>query len=554
MYLDLTGGAQNSQTHYTVTDASHSTPINNQAISAGQADSMLQSGQVFSGEVAEIDGENVLLLLSNRQTLSAKLEGNINLVLGQNVYFEVQSSPNKQISLRPLFMNLSEADPAVAKALDAAQLPTNERTIQMTNSMMQEGMPINKNALLEMYQVVKGNEQVDPKVLVQMTKLGLPITEENIQQFEKYQDFNHQITHDIQNLADSLPKWMGELSAQGNIEDTIMMGRVLFPENGAELNALTGQQSAEQSLSAQSGNEQNAEQTIKDLTTEQLMQLNTGEKDASDVTRQLPDSVLQQLKDVDLPPQLKEQLAQGKLTDAQTLELFSRIFADQNESSSQLVKNLMQNSEFQDLMKEMLTEQWTLRPEDLAKEEAAKEFYKSLNEQTGKLLQIMQNTGKSDPAIMKSATSIQNNVGFMNQINQLLTYVQIPLKMHQENAHGDLYVYTNKKNLAKKDGNVSALLHLEMESLGTMDIYVAMQDHKKVTTHFYLQKEEMIDFIEAHIGILNARLEKKGYAMSTNVSIKADKATSMADEFLDKGGEHPVAERIVSKMSFDVRA
>ncbi|NLG03586.1 MAG: flagellar hook-length control protein FliK [Clostridia bacterium] len=552
MYLDFTGSTQNSQTHYNVTDTAAVKPADSQTVSQGQANSLLQSGQVFSGEVAQIDGENVLLLLANRQTISAKLEGNVNLVLGQNVYFEVQSTANKQISLRPLFMNLSETDPAVAKALDAAQIPLSERSIQMTSAMMQEGMPINKNALLDMYQIVKGNEQVDPSVLVQMTKLGLPITEENIQQFEKYQDFNHQITHDLSNLAGDLPKWLGELADQGKMDDVFMIGRELFPAWNEDGTSSLLQQT--ENAKDQTGNvNEQAGRLSGQLSEELLKQLEVNGK-AGNEQRQIPDSVLQKLNEMELPPELKAQLAQGTLTDAQTMELLSRLFHNQDEVNTQIMKNLMQNPEFKDLVKEMLNEQWTFKPEDFFKEEAAKEFYKNLNEQTGKLIQLMQNTGKADPAVMKSAANVQNNIGFMNQVNQMLTYVQIPLKLNQENAHGDLYVYTNKKNLEKKDGNVSALLHLEMETLGTMDIFVSMQDHKKVNTHFYLQKEEMIDFIEAHIGILNARLEKKGYSMSTNVSVKSEKSVSMADEFLDKGGEHPVTERIVSKVSFDVRA
>ena len=41
-----------------------------------------------------------------------------------------------------------------------------------------------------------------------------------------------------------------------------------------------------------------------------------------------------------------------------------------------------------------------------------------------------------------------------------------------------------------KDGNVSALLHLDMENLGPMDVYVAMQNNR-VNTHFYMQDDDM---------------------------------------------------------------
>ncbi len=146
-----------------------------------------------------------------------------------------------------------------------------------------------------------------------------------------------------------------------------------------------------------------------------------------------------------------------------------------------------------------------------------------------------------------------DNVQFMNQLNEMMAYVQLPLKMSEENAHGDLYVYANRKKLAENDGNFSALLHLDMEHLGPMDVYVAMQK-EKVSTHFYMQDEELLDFIEANIHILNERLTKKGYQMNTSVSIRdTDEKNSVIDEFLKQENDGTVAP-LLSTKSFDVRA
>ena len=148
----------------------------------------------------------------------------------------------------------------------------------------------------------------------------------------------------------------------------------------------------------------------------------------------------------------------------------------------------------------------------------------------------------------KSVADLRSNLDFMNQINQMYSYVQLPLKMSEGKAHGDLYVYANKKSLASKDGSISALLHLDMEHLGPVDVYVAMQE-QRVTTHFYLPDEAMLDFIEAHIHILNERLEKKGYALNPVLSVKNEEKTAV-EEMLGTGEEVSV----LSQYSFDVRA
>ena len=127
--------------------------------------------------------------------------------------------------------------------------------------------------------------------------------------------------------------------------------------------------------------------------------------------------------------------------------------------------------------------------------------------------------------------------------------------MAGEDANGELYVYTNKKSLANKDGNFSALLHLDMEHLGPMDVYVTMRDYTKVNTNFYLESEEMLDFISAHIDELTRRLTEKGYNTSTKVTQKepGKQVTPITDEFT-KEEASTAAPVTVARMRFDVRA
>ena len=83
-------------------------------------------------------------------------------------------------------------------------------------------------------------------------------------------------------------------------------------------------------------------------------------------------------------------------------------------------------------------------------------------------MEILKDSGLENSDAMRSAQNISDNVNFMNQINQYAAYVQLPVRMNQENAHGELYVYRRKKSLVNKDGNVSAFLHLDMDNLGPM--------------------------------------------------------------------------------------
>ena len=103
-----------------------------------------------------------------------------------------------------------------------------------------------------------------------------------------------------------------------------------------------------------------------------------------------------------------------------------------------------------------------------------------------------------DSSLYQNVNRLSQNIDFMNQLNQTFTYIQVPLKLSGQNANGDLYVYTNKKNLAKKNGSVSAFLHLDMDHLGSVDVYVAMEN-QRVSTNFKVRDDSILDLIEANI-------------------------------------------------------
>ena len=137
----------------------------------------------------------------------------------------------------------------------------------------------------------------------------------------------------------------------------------------------------------------------------------------------------------------------------------------------------------------------------------------------------------------------------MNQINEAYTYVQIPLKMNGQNASGELYVYTNKKNMNDPDKELSAFLHLDLDNLGATDVSVKML-HKEVTTNFYLENDESFDLVKQFLPMLDEKLKSKGYNSKINV-INESKHINFVDDFMKKdlpaGGQ-------VHRYSFDMRA
>ena len=213
---------------------------------------------------------------------------------------------------------------------------------------------------------------------------------------------------------------------------------------------------------------------------------------------------------------------------------------------------LFSSKEFNGLLQDTMTNQWLLRPEQVGEKGNIEALYGRLGKHAQQLTNLLESTLGPNTPLAQNAANLSNNLDFMNQLNQMFQYVQLPLKMQNQNAHGDLYVYTNRRSLARDDGTVSAILHLDMEALGPLDVYLKMQDNK-VNTNFYMADDAALDLVAEHIEELNERLQKRGYTMTARMMLQSEMSGEDAavDEMLKV---NPGGVGIVSEQSFDARA
>lgn len=268
----------------------------------------------------------------------------------------------------------------------------------------------------------------------------------------------------------------------------------------------------------------------------ELVHLLKGEK-----TENVPDKVIQYLNSGKAGiKEMKQFLLDTEIGKSLTAEQKAKIF---------------HSEPFKSMLKEGLQKQWTLTPEELTKDGKVEEFYQKLMRESSQLSKLMNEALQSgsqsaNAPQAKAMGNIAENVEFINQMNQMFNYVQLPLKLGNSQAHGDLYVYTNKKNMARRDGMLTAFLHLDMEYLGSLDVSIALQTERgQVTTKFYLD-EDSIALVEEHIGELSARLEKKGYQCK-NMLLEKDEDKTVIEHM-----EEQVAagNAVLSYQTFDTRA
>lgn len=564
----------------------------------------LVSGTTIQGEIIAKNGNEVQIRIDKDTVLQARLEQDVNVEEGQNIRFQVKNN-GTTLTLSPLLTNTAQAD-NVYKALQMAGLPINESTVAMTDEMMKLGMSIDSRSLQNMFKDVVTHTDASATDVVFLHKMDMPLTESNLRQIQNYTELQHEVVKGMQDVTDALQGLIngtggadvaaGVDIAAGVDADTLtqyqnlvkelisdtLMG--MLPDGTGAAGDVTGGNPAggisgdvlaagvsgadlagEVPADGISGDVLAAGVSGADLAGEALADEPLS-GNAALVKGVLQDAAFSELLNNGL---ITEEEAAGFLKEAAGLLTEKGITLSENTTQEMMkallnitagntpeaesLQRLFSGKVWKNLLEGTVKTQWSLTPETLPKEGEVGKVYEKIVKSLHTLNETLQQSGAANTALQESITNLSENIDFMNQLNQMYTYVQLPLKMQNGEKNGELYVFTNKRSLAEKDGEVSALLHLTMEHLGPLDVYVKM-NQGKVSTEFTVEKEETLLFLEKNMSILTDRLQKRGYDISCKMKVK------------DEAGEpeNPVERLLTEKQNgvlpvhaqyaFDVRA
>ena len=599
----------------------------------------LSAGSIFEGTINSVRGGKVTLALGNGQTITARLDGKMDLQQGSSMFFQVRANDGQTIAIRPYTELGNVSNPILLNALSAAQVPATDRTLVMVDTMMQEQMSIGRQSILDMAKLVGANPDANVQTIVQMTKLGLPVTEEMAAQFENYLSDRQALVgemdlaagHMMELLSDEALSPETAFSLYGKMLDIFMPGaeaadagvtavagqKSSAAEAGAGAIAeAVGQENAATVAEAEAGAPTAAEQgtAAASAVAEEAGAASTAEtagqgataeaETGTGVTAELtygrtaetPGTVGELLSKEQIEhlgkmlrnipaligneeifaggeqeevfvdtlseegPEVAKLMAQEeaaqeqpvlneKLTAEQFLQKLGRALAQNGGFGFAGMQKLFAGKEFQTIFRSVIEKQWLLQPEELKQEHKVSGLYERLEQQLSQMEEAVRATGSTQNTFLQTASQVHGNLEFMNQMNQIYHYVQLPLKMSGQNANGELYVYANRKNLREPDAELTAFLHLDMEQLGSTDVSVRMLN-RSVRTNFYLEDDASYDLVEKHLEVLNKRLKSKGYQSS--ITVTHEKKDISFKENIVKKGKATVGS--LHRYSFDVRA
>lgn len=543
----------------------------------------MSRGMIFEGTVSSVHGNQVKLALSNGQQILARLAGKFSFEQGQSVFFQVKNNDGGTIEIKPYTVDGEGANLTLMDALKAAGLPVDGSNLSMVNKMMEEQMSIDKVSLNQMYQLVQDNKDINVTTLVELKRLGIDINPVNAAQFENYSNDKQAITIAMDSLIDELPNALSaedlsmyKLVTQArdvlNIVTDGLSENVIISNEGYDLKQyeaiMSDNQSASiakkhfniaelfESLNSVSGESQDIHTTqkINNAPAIDTILLQENETKSNTIGFLLSDKQIEELNEQVrmLLPNLQENNISLYSEDSSVVGILNDIksMLENTPANADILRHLFSGEAFKLMLKEALEQQWMIKPGDLEKNPKKLDgLYDKIEKQITNMEIILKASGVVNPKAEALADNIRGNIEFMNQINEAYTYVQVPLRMNEKNASGQLYVYTNKKSMSDPDKELSAFLHLDLEHLGGTDVSIKMF-HKKVTTNFYLDSDESYALVKQFLPVLEKRLQDKGYNCELNVN-NDSKQMNFVDGFLKK--DLPPTGQ-VHRYSFDMRA
>lgn len=588
---------------------------------SGNSTLQLREGQTLKGVVSDIHGNEITLSMEDGSSFKGKLPDANQYSIGQKAAFLITSLEDNTIYMKATTgAYLLDMEDTVAQALEEAGLPRSPRNLDVVRSLLTNQQSISRENIMSSIQLCAQYPEADVNSVITMRRLGFPMTDASVKQFENYQNQTHQLLYKMESLGDSIGTMLQSVGtqvprlAQGvgiqllalalqgdpNIEEQTLATQMAetaetdLPAEEAEYDGTTpppaGTEAETEALSPEKNTEnvdellsagdpetvpaepgQEAETSGPFARMRQLFSNitdgGTAARNAMTETGLADDfrtpfiheqtgfilspeertSFAEFLKDYPLSEELRDGLTDGTITAREFLTELQESFP---RMTNEQAGKLLASKPFQNIVKGQFLSNWTISPEQLKQEGALDEVYNKMARQFEALSHFSENVLGKDVFKQMSGTAsdMNENLQFMKTLNETFQYVQLPLKMQNQNTHGDLYVMTRKESLKKNPKDLKVLLHLDMDHLGTLDIQIS-KENTAVSLRFFVSTEETLHLLDRNMELLSDAINEQGYACNSQLSMK-EKDVDVVNDFISQ--EAPVGD--MKRYNFDLRA
>lgn len=470
----------------------------------------LADGDTFSANITDVSGEQVTITLDGGQLFTASLLNSTAYNIGDRACFVIQDNKGENIVLKAVTMQATALETAmINKSLKAAGIMPTLRNREMVLELMRNGMPIGRDALLDMVKELSSHSNAEIGGIIALKRMGIEVTDDSLKSYQNYKEYNGAMQRDIAALGEKLFESVDSGKALSDVVKLLV---------GDEL--LTGNGTVE---------DNSKESTKTGAQTQQPVGTQADEK--ADIAQK---NLMSDVKNMVAGMVNNYNAATGRslklsyeFLNTDNLARFMNEFARMAEEFEMepLLKNklhgVLKGDKASRLLNELVRDTFSMKMTDVADSGSVKEHIaKTLD----KLSSVSEYAASNQSAELSNVASrMSNNMEFLNSMNQFMAAVQVPIKNIGEHGEGELYVYRRNKQKCGEDDTVKAFLHLDMEHLGALDIYVTLKG-SSVATNFKVEDESVLDFLETNMEQLTKKLAEDGYNVTASISKTDDSA------------------------------
>lgn len=520
----------------------------------------LAAGDVFRGEIININNQNVEILLDGNEHINATMQQALGLNIGEKLLFQVKDNSDTQLVIRPIANNEVSSE-LVNKSLLTAGLTINDKNIAIVKELIANGQPIDKQSIINMIKLssVYANESIDK--LIDMTKNGIEINRENLDMYDAYTASSHYISENIMEIRDGILEVFEKLlESDVNFSD--------ITENNVNIED-TAENTTANDITSGNFNENsiNPENLMGNtISSDSFTKINTILEDLSNIfdadndNKQISESINVDKNNIYNKESIQEASKEStkdflKMVDSSdTFKELSEVLKNIGENMpKEAFNNIIKSPVFKEKITKLLMDRLYLNPAKLSEDKKivkneVDKIYDKLNKLTEMIKNMPENVKSENLSL--AGDKLSKNMNFMNELNNIEAYVQVPVKFSEGNKNGDLYVYNRRRNKKINDDTLTAFLHLQLDYLGATDINISLKKNS-VTAKFTLDDETSRNLVEDNLGELAERLEKIGY----NVTISTELSEKKSQEFnailpITSNNENAVS---IKRYIFDIR-
>ena len=202
------------------------------------------------------------------------------------------------------------------------------------------------------------------------------------------------------------------------------------------------------------------------------------------------------------------------------------------------LNGIVKNPLYKGLLKNIISNSFAMEPKDVTKPGEISKLYERVLKQTESLERLISSfNNKAAESIKNQTAEIKQNINFMNSANEIYNFVQIPLKMYNQNTDSMLYVKQNKKSSYEAGEEITSL------------------KEANVGCKWTLASEDSMKLIEDNLDLLTERLAKKGFNVTSEVNCGEPKASNGFELFgMSSAETNDKSDGLVHRYSFDMRA